>query len=400
VRRGFAFAPLLTLSALACGSRTGLGVSAAHDAGTTLDASTLDASTLCETPAPAACSGWHPVGSATLVTAPMGQGGEVTSVVVDGCRAVVAWSTLSGTNASTVSWSTRAIAFDGSPLGPIEPHPELTTTGGGQGAMSLAKSTTGIAAIVSDSFGCRFVPLDDNAAEHGAITSQGSAACGSLSGDGAGFSFLIPSTQGGTPVALRRVDALGHTTATITLAVPNGRAVWDRKTLGDGSFLVDTFREDPTTAIYTDWLQSFDANGAARSKEVVVPGANTAPVLVAPTSNGALAAWSWSAIHVVPVDAHGSPIGADQPIPRAAPLYGMDVTPSPDGDVMLSWIEDVANAFDLYVVKLGPDGVKRSDPLKVMTIPQSRIFGAALGDRALLFYSDHGIRALPLACDR
>lgn len=317
---------------------------------------------------------------------------------------LAAWYTLTTSGTPTLSWSTRTIAFDGAPRGEIKAHAALTTSTNASGAMSLATNGVNVGALVADTTGCRFVAFDANGAEVGAVVSAGGTECTSLAAEGDGFSYLSMSSQGGTPVALRRVDARGTPRTTTTLTVPAGSAVWERFVFDDGSFLLNTFREDPMTTVYTDWLQHFDARGASLAAEHTVGGVNTAPVWIAATATGVLAGWEWSDVNLVPLSRDGVAMGAPRSIAVGGSLYGMTLASVPNGDAILLWLE-LANpsGFKLFARAIAPDGTPRAPATLVRaSSDQSRVYALVdpQGDRALLVFSDGGVRTLPLECVR
>ncbi len=389
---------LLAGSVTACGARTPLEVPSSI-----ADGGAPDASAACVETSPAPpCTSWQVAGADQLVSASSGIGDAIGlgDVVSAGCGALVAWYTLSAPNAETLSWSTRSVGFDGAPRAPIEAHPSLTLHTTSSGAISLATNGARAAGLEEDSSGCHFLALDADGADVGAMAPQATSACSALAAESDGFSYLSPSAQGETPVALARIDAQGVLRATTPLMVPPNRALWDRYVFDDGTFLLDTFAED-ANGVYTDWLQRFDARGNPLAPESVV-GANTAPVWVAATAMGALAGWEWSTVSLVPVTRDGAPSGPVQTEPATGALYGMTLASVPNGDAMLlSLVLDGASEFDLYAQAVAPDGSARGTATLIRTSQeQSRIYAivAPAGDRALLVFEDGGVRTLPLTC--
>lgn len=178
----------------------------------------------------------------------------------------------------------------------------------------------------------------------------------------------------------------------------------------DRSFLLYTFREDPVSAVYTSRLQRFDAGGAPLAPEVDT-GADTAPVLLAPTLGGALAAWQpvgpgGSRIEVVAIDRNGTRRGPPQTFVLAGPLYGLSLVPVPDGDVILVWLEETGSAsagWALSARALGRDGAPRGPATAVLEgVEAEPVQGAVdqAGARALLLFARGGIEALLLECGR
>jgi hypothetical protein len=384
----------------ACGARTPLDVSSAIVDGGDVDASTACVVTPPSPPGP--CTSWQVAGPGQLVSASSGVGDAIGlgDVVSTGCGVLVAWYTLSAPNDETLSWSTRSVGFDGAPLAPIEAHPSLTLRTVTSGSISLATNGASVAGLEADSSGCHFLALDAEGADVGAMVPQASPACGALAPESDGFSYMAPSAQWDTPVALARIDARGVLRDTTPLMVAAERAFWDRYVFDDGTFLLDTFAEDATGA-YADWLQHFDARGNPLAPESNV-GANTSPVWLAGTATGVLAGWEWSTVSLVPVTQDGAPSGPVQTEPAGGPLYGMTLASVPNGDAMvLSLVLNAANEFELYVQAAAPDGSARGAATLVRTSQeQSRVYAvvAPAGDRALLVFEDGGVRTLPLTC--
>jgi hypothetical protein len=399
---------LLLAGSTACGARTPLeviGSSTLADGGVV---GGPDATAACTTPTPVPagpCSGWRADGAEQVVSATptidsaIGLGDAVAA----GCGVLTAWYTLTPPNAQTLSWSTRSVGFDGAPRAPIEAHPSLTLQTTGSGAFSLATNGANVAGLEVDSSGCRFLALDTDGAEVGPITPQKDVGCGAIAAEGDGFSYLSPSGGGGTPVTLNRVDAHGVLRSSRMLPIGPGRALWGRYVYDDGTFLLNTFAEDPMTTVYTDWLQRFGAGGDIVGGEVIV-GANTAPVWLAATSTGVLAGWEWSAVNLVPLDRNGTRTGPPQAHMTTGALYGMTIVPVPNGDALLLWLVlDADNGFSLFAQAVAPDGTARAPATLIRkSKDQSRVYAvvAPEGDRALLVLQDGGVRTVPIACVR
>lgn len=399
---------------VACGARTPLGLYessasiAADDAGVDASPPGGDASAAsCPRthPRPNSCSGWRAAGAEQIVaTVPMGDAIELGSAAPNGCGVVVAWSERTTTAPSKVTYATRAIGFDGAPLGGVNALSALALQTNASGSIGVVANGTRSpygAALVSDEAGCRFLPLDTNGASAGSAVPFGKDGCFGLAVDGPGYSFLVPSPQFETPVTLERVDALGAARGTAKLGVPAGRAAWDRFTFDDGSFVLSTFREDPTTAVYTDWLQHFGADGAARASEVAI-AANTAPVLVSASATGMIAGWTWSSIELAPYDRDGHPTAPLQSLPFGGAPYEMTIAPVPNGDVLLVTMELAQpSGFDLLARAIAPNGVPRGSSA-VVAHPKGTGRVVAVVDpnaeRAVLVWADSGLRALSLEC--
>jgi hypothetical protein len=312
-----------------------------------------------------------------------------------------------GAAETTVAWSTRSLGFDGAPLSDVRAHPGLTSKALGSGALALAASGGRVGALVSDSTGCRLTSFDPNGGDDGSVAALGGARCFALAGIGDGFTYLTTASDGSSPASLATIDARGAPRATAALGVAANRAVWDRLVFDDGSFLLYSFREDNVSAAYTSWLQHFDAQGAALAPEVDV-GANTAPVLLAPTAAGALAAWEpvgagGPRIEVVEIDRNGIATGVPKIFPIAGSLYGLSLVPVPDGDVILVWLEETGSGSSNWALSaraLGPDGAARGPGTVILEgVEAEPVHGVVeeTGGRALVVF---GLQALPLVCGR
>jgi hypothetical protein len=395
------------VAATACGARTPLESSASPaDGGFVVGPfdSGSDAPVVCTPTAPLSpppCKSWRAAGDGTTFVAPPARnsGNQISAAIAFGCDVLVGWSTQTFSRPETLAWSTRVLGFDGSPRTEVLSHPALTTMTENSGAMSLATSGASVAGLAADSTGCHFLPLDARGADGGDAVEEGSDDCLGLAAEVDGFSYVTRSKQGGTPADLVRIDARGAVRARTTLPVPSGRVAWDRFVFDDDSFVLYTFREDPATGKYSNWLQHFTGRGAPLAPERDVD-ANTAPVHVAATATGMLAAWTWSSVNLVPLTRDGTIAGALRPVPVAGPLYGMTLASVPNGDAILFWDEATpTNDFKLFVQAIAPDGVPRAPATLVRTTRSSSgvfVVVAPQGDRALVVFE--GGLALPLEC--
>ena len=395
--------------AIACGARTPLGAdqgSASADGGIVDGAVGLSCTPDASATPRAPCTSWKLVGADQVIAPPPGTGAALglSTPIVSGCGVVTGWYTSTGRDPPfTVTWSTRSIAFDGTPGTDVFSHPALTTQTMYATVMSLAANGASAAGLIADAMGCRFVPLDANGGDAGQVVVLGTLGCGAIAADGDGFSYLTPSAQSATPATLNRVNARGAARSSTALAMPAGRALWDRLVLDDGSFLVNSFREDTATGNYTDWLQHFDAQGAALASENVVINANTAPVLLAPSATGLLAAWDRSAVNVVSLDRDGRENGLVQLVSTTAALYGTLLVPVSGGDVLLLWWQDGTGRYDLFAQAMSPSGLPRGPATMLKSQSAAARFYAVAdprGDRAVLVFADDGVRAAELACVR
>ncbi len=361
-------------------------------------------STACLKPPPqtSPCRIWEP-GAAQVIASPPPPNAAIylAGVLPTECGALTAWyENDDPAHKGTISWSTRVVGFDGAATAPPVPHPGLSATTNAAASLSLAMGSSGIGALEDDETGCHFLELDRGGHDQGAPIALGAPGCIAIAAVGSRWSFLRAGVGGVTPATLDLLDpGTGHETLTV-LGVPSGQVLWDRLVFDDGSFLVDTFREE---AKYTDWLEPFAPDGAAAGPQIPVAGFDSAPVWLASAGSGAVAAWTWGALHVLPVDRHGAPAGLERAVVTGQTIYGMVVLPAPDGDVLLAWMSlEAGSHFSTYVQALAPDGTARGPATQLETnVDNSRIYGAVApdGTRALLARQrQDGIVALPLSC--
>jgi hypothetical protein len=364
-------------------------------------------------PDPQPCTRWEQAGAVTRVSdpAPVTVSLFLSSAVATECGALAAWTTLTGAGIPTTrSFETRTIDWSGAPTAATRAHPDVTTTMTDAAAVDLVTNGDEVAAFFSTSpGGCRFVPLDARGVERGPIASVDVAWCLAPLAVEDGYSTLTWN-EGTTPGTLVGLDASGHETERTILDMPSARALWSRTPYDDGSFLLYSFREDPVTTVYTGWLQRFDPHGRAIAPEVEV-GVNGVPVHAAPTEPGALIGWSTATsgglpVQVRPIDRDGRPIGETRDVDATGALYALLLTPTPQGDVLATWVESHFHdepEWRLNVQAFGPDALPRGEPTRVLTdvYPQAlRILVDASGERALGLFDDDGVFALPLACAR
>jgi hypothetical protein len=322
---------------------------------------------------------------------------EVGDVIPSGCGALAAWSTRTlATNA--LECSTRLVGFDGSALGSPIAHPSLGSITEASASISLATNGSGFGALEVDETGSRFLAMDPEGHEQGAAISLGADNCMSLEALDGAWSFLRGAPSLSTPGALDVLDPATGKETTTPLAIPAGQALWERLRFDDGSFLIDSFREDSTGAD-TTWLAPFAKDGAAIGPQLVVPDVHTAPVWLVVTKDGALAAWWSGSFFALPIDRFGAPTGPLQTVVADKDIYELVVLPVPDGDVLAAWTElEPSNDFATYVVALAPDGTPRG-PATLVASPagEARLRGVVEpnGARALLVT---GMSALPLTC--
>jgi hypothetical protein len=403
------------LGPVACGARTALDLKP-PDAGAAPSPS--DASPpSCAAPDASAptCSTWQVAGPDRLVSESTNSAtasGTLGSVIPVGCGVMLSWTTYTYVDPQTsqLTWTTRTVAFDGTPTGPENLHAALSAMSEASGAITLAASATGVGAMVADEDGCRFLPLDLAGADTGPPVAQPGSSCVGLASRSPGvFTYLVADgAEGATPTSLVAIDGSGNPISTTPLGDPASYALWGRLVYGDGSFLLNAFREDPTTDVYSGVLQHFDAQGNALSPAVAQP-ANAAPLMLAVAPGGALASW-WtetSAAAFVALDPSGAEAGAVTTVPFAAAPYGEALASTPSGDVFVTLLEDAIQMNDtwtIYVQEHAPDGTPRG-PLVALPSPIGGFdpgdvtpIVAADGLHALVIYVNGGIHTVPLVC--
>ena len=163
---------LCVLGSLGCGGRSALD-SYATDAAVAATSGDAAVSTLTCGPADAAaiptCTTWSVAGPDQLLGPNAGAGAAVTmgAVIAVGCGVLVSWTTSTDVDETSAdaTWTTRAVAFDGTPTGPATPHPSLTVASVSGGSIELAANADGVGALVDDPINCRFLPLDVTGAD-------------------------------------------------------------------------------------------------------------------------------------------------------------------------------------------------------------------------------------------
>ena len=289
------------LGPVACGARSALDVNPA-DAGVAPgpgDASPPS----CAPPDAAAptCSTWQVAGPDRLVSESTNSAtasGTLGSVIPVGCGVMLSWTTYAYVNPQTsqLTWTTRTVAFDGTTTGPENLHTALSVMSEASGAITLAASAIGVGAMVADEDGCRFLPLLLYRRRHRpARHAGGLELSASPRAARAPSRISLPTGREGDAHVARRDRRQRQIRFDDTARGPTGvHALWGRLVYGDGSFLLNAFREDPTTAIYSGVLQHFDPQGNALSAAVAQP-ANAAPLMLAVAPGGALGSW-WTEI--------------------------------------------------------------------------------------------------------
>jgi hypothetical protein len=391
---------------LACGARTELPLEHQEIQGAGAAQPTVPETCA---PAPARptspCVAWQP-GPLQIVAPPppSNVGLEIGGVIASGCGTLVAWSTSDIQGAGTLSWATRKVGFDATPIGPVVAHPSLTAQTLASGSISLAVNGPTLGALEFDETGCRFLALDAAGNEKAGVVPLGSPSCSGLSALDAGWSFLQADQSFGSPLHLEKLDSTAMHLTDVPLPTPDGQVLWERLVFDDGSFLVDTFAENPTTAVYTDWLEPYDKTGLAESQETVVNGFESAPVWLVATKTGALEAWSGTGIYARAINRNGVPTGLLQTLAEGATIHEFALLPVPNGDVLAVWSQVEANSdMSLHAQPLGSDGgvpLGADTPLGNANGAQ-RIYGAVEpgGARAVLMMArQDGLAAIPLSC--
>ncbi len=418
--------PLLFAAFLpSCGARTSLDASRAASSSPSPDGGVPpDGGTgTCGAPAPAPpgpCSTWQAAGPAQSLSGKPSSCAalQLTDALGTSCGVMVAWyaDEMSGSGgcpcpdcppATTLTYATRVVGWDAQPVFSAQAHPALSVQSMASGTMELAENAGTFAAIVDDTSGCRFVPLDDHGADRGRPIALGTLDCRAFAAANDGFSFLNVSMSDLTPANLQLLGPDGSFRPLVPLSMTPGRAVWGRLVFDDGSFLTNTFLEDPTTAIYTSWVQHFDVAGNPLAPESVL-GTNAAPLWLAASQNGAIAAWATNQpggqpLEAQPIDRNGNPNGLIQGVATSgAPNYGLGIGPAPDGDVVMWWLELAPrDDFRFWVQALDPFAMPRGPATLIAETVQSefRVLVEPTGARALVLYQDEGgIEALPLGC--
>ncbi len=412
---------------LACGARTGLGVpsgggSSEPDAGP--DAAVIeDASVgaLCtpslDAGSAASCSSWR--AGSEVVVSPGGTPGQVayfTSVVPSGDGVLATWFTLTGDDESA-TWVTRRLGFDGMPLGPARDHLAFSTDGGTYtNVMSLAGSGCAFGGVVDYPLnGCRFLPLDGDGRETGAVVSPTADVCFDLGASASGgFSMLTGATGVNSPVQLLTVDALGQPGATATLLPSMIPGLSPRLVLRDGTFLLSTFLEVDSGALAID-MRHFAADGTLLAGPFPISDTAYSIVYMAETASGVLASWQGAAndeetVFTAALDHDGKLLAPPAPVVASEhdALYGFALAGTPGGDALVAWQSLVnGSMFDLRIQALAPDGTPRGAPTNVGTydsLGTIRPVVSADGARAVLLFTGEeesvpdGMRAVPLFC--
>ncbi len=410
------FPPLLFFLDLAsCGARseldTGLRDAAIMQPGPDAGG---PSSCLPASPAPT-CTTWQVAGPDRLIsesTISSTASQTLGSAIPLGCGIMLAWTSYTYIDPSTseLSWTTRSVAFDGTTTGPENVHSSLTVMSQASGSIEIAASPTGIGAIATDEYNCRFLALDFAGNDVGAPVTQPGSGCGGLTSPGAGtFTYLVADgPQGSTPTLLVTIDGSGEPVSSRPLGDAPANALWGRLVFADGSFLLNAFREDPMTDVYTGVLQHFDATGTALSPPASQP-MNSAPVMLAVTPSGALASW-WtfdSSADFLPLDPSGAGAGSVSSVAFVNAPYGESLASAPSGDVLVALLENAVemdDAWTIYVQERASDGTPRG-PLVALPSPTGGFdpedvtpIVAPDGVHALVLYVNGGVHTLPLVC--
>lgn len=361
------------------------------------------------------CSTWQVAGPDRLVSESTNSSTasqELGSVIPLGCGVMLAWSTYTYVDPQTseLGFVTRTVAFDGTATGAEIVHTSLGVTSQASGTIAVAASATGVGALAVDEYDCRFLALDPTGADVGSPVTQTGSSCLGLASVGDGvFSYLVADgPQGSTPTSLVDVDGAGKLISSQPLGDAPGDALWGRLLFADGTFLLNAFREDPTTEVYTGVLQHFDAEAAPLSPPVAQPP-NSAPVMLAVNRLGALASW-WtedSSAAFVPLDPTGRESGSVSTVAFQAAPYGEALASTPSGDVLVTLLEDAVEMNDtwtIFVQERAGDGTARG-PLVALPSPTGGFdpgdvtpIVAPDGLHALVVYINGGVHTVPLVC--
>ncbi len=395
MRRLLPLACLAGMAAVTCGGRTQLGVPR-RDGGTI--------GCVPARPPVAHCTAWVAGTPLTIAPPPPSNGGlQLGGAAAVTCGALVAWYTVTPEPSGALTWSTRLVGFDGAPLAQAVTHPALGSATDTSAAISLAVGGARVGALVSDAVGCKFGTLDMEGHDTAGALPLGTGRCFGLAARGSGWSFLrAAGTDSTPPLQLAELDSAGHELDE-TLAAAVDQTAWERLTFGDGSFLLDTFREDLSTSTDTNWLTPYDAAGDALGPRVAVDGFDSAPVWLVAAGQSALAFWSWDALYARPVGREGVATGASKNVSGKATIYELRAAALPDGDVLMVWKAlEAASRFGLYAVSLAPDGTPRGTPTRVAGQLESSFVEISVeptGARAVLISDEvGGLQALPITC--
>jgi hypothetical protein len=365
---------------------------------------------------PVSCTAFEPSGPAVRVSEEAIYTGAVQlqTALATPCGVLVSWLQLSGVpGPDTTRFHTRAIDWTGTPAADALVHASLTIHAAASGTLELVREapTRVIAFVSATPGGSHLVAMGDDGIELGPPVALPDGYGHHAELAPGGLSYLTMGDHGGAPGRLVTVDTAGHMLASASLPIPATRSLWSRAQLHDGTFLAYSFSEDPMTAVYSGWIQHFDELGAPLAMEVPL-GANGVPVQLAPTVHGAIAVWETAESGGLPIqaraiDANAVATSATRDLPASGALYGVAATSTPDGAVLVSWLENHFHdepAWRMRAQVLEPDATPRGEPTFLVSPSDSnaapRLVLDLAGERALAIYDDDGVWALPLACVR
>jgi hypothetical protein len=343
----------------------------------------------------------------------------LTSVVPSYGGVLVTWFSLS--EATTSSWNTLALNLDGTSRSAVIPHLSFPTMGGvAVDSMSLAVTPQcAFGGLVYDvASGCRFLPLDGNGNETGAVVSvaEGMSGCGALGPAPQGFSMLV--APGGSAGMLQLVTVGVDGSFREQASLGGQPAAYERLVLHDETFLLASELENDAGDL-VESVELYDARGVQQQPGSVVTTISGSVMRMVQTSTGVLAAFLASdpaspmglRVWVAPLADDGQPLAS--PVALQTPgtggeIYGFSLDASASGDALLSWNElDAQDHYDLYLMALGPDGSPRGQPTALGTYGAvGNVFAttSADGQHALLvldgehFDGTGGVLARPMVC--
>ncbi|MEC7520940.1 MAG: hypothetical protein VYE22_13785 [Myxococcota bacterium] len=387
------------LAALACA-----GCYRSHEAA----APAVDASFApCAPPPGGACRRWVADGSLVELSRPLATDQSVRfgQALARDCSALAVWARVTNDGGEiTLDHVTRTFNWQGALTGEATPLEGLSFESSAATLPRLARGDGHAAVMVVGEGACHFAPLDLDGRVRGASDRFPvvDGVCDGLAATPRGYSFV---RSGETPLTVHHVDPIGGELGEGRFAPPR-HALWDRLVYEDGSFLAAWHRVVPPGAPRVTTLQRLDVEGRPLGPEVEL-GEDAFGVEIVPTAQGPLLVWSTSGpggvpLRVRPVDRDGLPRGDTLSAPA---LHAFDVAaaPTPDGDVLLAWIENHApEDFRLRLQALDPAGAPRGEP-NTIPLPEARpdlqVLVAPTGGLGLAIYSDSAfIRAQPLRC--
>ena len=162
------------------------------------------------------------------------------TAVAAGCGVLIPWTTNSFVSPMSTdtqaTWSTRAVAFDGPPLGPLQSYPFLQAPLNSGAGIEIAAASDGtVGALMTDMTGstswrsARWSVAGVGGRVDGAIVHVACVHRRLVS--------FLSALAGSRPTTLVTLDAEGSTSSSTPLGDPAGWALCYRLVFGDGSFL-------------------------------------------------------------------------------------------------------------------------------------------------------------------